>query len=352
MKKKPEIDAIIFSPPYADLNRTSSSKKRPNPTADARGRRIIGKEYSEDPYNIGNLPYFSLSNNQEGQVVNCKKRDKARGSVKIAFPEYKLVPVHLIKPNDFNPNEMPEEIYEALVEDLKLNGPGYIDPIHLRPIRGSTPFEIIDGYYRWKAVQDAGFKQIRALIHEITLDEAKAINYRKNRERGRFNPLKEAELFKSDWIKFGGKLTQQQMAKKYGVSQSYVSEVLSVFKLVDKNPEAKPLIERSIISTQHVGPILSVKDPEKRKQLILKIGCDRLSVHGTEAIAKRLAEEETSKQKQAEPKLCDLEEILTELLRSINPLKSETLDCKECEIFDQCKEAKPKILALGKILVR
>jgi len=52
-------DNILFSPPYAETNQMP--RDNPDSTADKQGRGNIGKQYSENERNIGNLPYGKVS---------------------------------------------------------------------------------------------------------------------------------------------------------------------------------------------------------------------------------------------------------------------------------------------------
>lgn len=57
--KHGQIDKIVTSPPYAEINQMP--RDNPDPTADRQGRGNIGKQYSENDHNIGNLPYGEIS---------------------------------------------------------------------------------------------------------------------------------------------------------------------------------------------------------------------------------------------------------------------------------------------------
>lgn len=50
-----KINSVIFSPPFADINKQNRDK--PDSTADKLGREHIGKKYSKDKENIGNMKY-------------------------------------------------------------------------------------------------------------------------------------------------------------------------------------------------------------------------------------------------------------------------------------------------------
>lgn len=146
-----------------------------------------------------------------------------------------------IEHNRFNPNVMSAEEFENLKADMKEAGPNHdvINEIIVSPknVFYSDPklpgdvFVIVDGAHRYDSAHEIGWKTIPYEPRDITEAEAKAINYRKNKERGNIDPLKEAELFKSE---LDAGLTQEAVAKKYNVSRSHVANRLSLLKLDEK----------------------------------------------------------------------------------------------------------------------
>lgn len=51
--------------------------------------------------------------------------------------------------------------------------------------------------------------------------------------------------------------------------------------------------------------------------------------------------------KPQEPKLCELEEYLTDLLRVVTVKKDQMLNCDTCEMKEECATIKPKLLLFG-----
>jgi ParB/RepB/Spo0J family partition protein len=186
------------------------------------------------------------------------------------------IPVKNIHPNKYNPNAMTEEQDAQLLEDMRLHGPNAIAPLDVRtdlahdgfphPIE-EVQFEIIDGEHRWNHAVALGWEKIRCVVKDMTLAEAKAANYRKNRERGTVDPFKEAELFKSESDEG---LTQEQIAKKYGVDRSQVSKRISLLNIT---PEIRERVRNVTgVTTSHFEPIatmspeLQIQLPEKLKE--------------------------------------------------------------------------------------
>ncbi len=76
-------DKIVTSPPYAEVNQ--APRDNPDPTADKSARANIGKAYSDNPSNIGNLPYgdidkciFSPPFKEQMQDTNWMRENQPR----------------------------------------------------------------------------------------------------------------------------------------------------------------------------------------------------------------------------------------------------------------------------------
>jgi len=181
------------------------------------------------------------------------------------------IAVDKIEANRWNPNVMQKEEYDALKQDMHVHGVNGVDPVLVSPKpsflgMGATTFEgfyvIVDGEHRWRAAGELSWKEILCEVREISEDEAKALCYRRNRERGTIDPFKEAALFKTELPK----LTQAKIAGKYGVDQSTVSQRLSLLKLDEKVLAVVKTIPRGIITASHFEP-LAMLEPEDQKSL-------------------------------------------------------------------------------------
>lgn len=156
--------------------------------------------------------------------------------------ERKNVNVDQIEKNTFNPNVMSQEDFESLKQGMKVTGPKHvlaIDRLIISPknVFYNDPkaepeiFVIVDGEHRWTAAKELGWDSVPCEILDIGEELARAMNYRRNRERGSLDPLKEAQLFK---LEVDAGLTQQSIGLKYNVSQQYVGARLGLIKLGTK----------------------------------------------------------------------------------------------------------------------
>ena len=108
--------------------------------------------------------------------------------------EYRLLPVGMLVPNDWNPNEMDIEDYEKARESIRQFG--FVDPITVRELP-DTMFQIIDGENRWNAAKDEGLNDVPCVVVDVGDEDAEQLTIVLNELRGRPNPAKLAALVKS-----------------------------------------------------------------------------------------------------------------------------------------------------------
>jgi ParB/RepB/Spo0J family partition protein len=189
-----------------------------------------------------------------------------------------MISIDKIEPNKWNPNVMGPIEYEALKQDMHVHGARGIDPILVSPykayyqiteVKVTDKFIIVDGEHRWKAAGELHWKEVYCTIGDITEEDAKALCYRRNRERGNIDPFKEALLFKSD---LDQNMTQAKVAGKYGVEQGTVSHRLSLLKLDPTIIEKVQSMPRGIITPSHLEPIatLELKDQKILGESLLR----------------------------------------------------------------------------------
>lgn len=119
------------------------------------------------------------------------------------------VPLHLVAPNPWNPNEQTPRQYEAERESLIVHG--FILPVILRPDpEQEGRYQIVDGEHRYNAMHefkneapDKMHPQLRDLVERhaipaVVLDlddaQAKKLTLTLNETRGQANVAKRAEL--------------------------------------------------------------------------------------------------------------------------------------------------------------
>lgn len=105
------------------------------------------------------------------------------------------LPIDDIEPNPWNPNEMDDETFNRLADELE--EVGFIDPIQVVPWEGK--YRILGGEHRWRAAKILGYENVPAVIlmDERWQDEdlQKFVTVRLNALHGKVNPMKFMELY-------------------------------------------------------------------------------------------------------------------------------------------------------------
>lgn len=185
-------------------------------------------------------------------------------------PLIQNVNIDYIIPNRFQPRlTFDEKSLNELASSIKEHG--IIQPLVLR--RLGDKYEIIAGERRYKAAQLAGLTEVPAIISNIDDNKSAEIALVENVQRRNLNSLEEAKSYKKILDKEG--LTQEELAKKIGVSQSTIANKL---RLLNLTSEAQDALMNDKISERHARSLLSVTDPEKQKALLNKVISERLTV--------------------------------------------------------------------------
>ena len=178
-----------------------------------------------------------------------------------------------ILPNRFQPRiKFDEKAILELSESIREHG--VIQPIIVRKI--GDKYEIIAGERRYKASVMSGKTNIPAIIVDLNDKDSSEIALIENVQRQDLTPIEEAISYRK--IFDMGYMTQEELAKKLGVSQSTIANKLRLLNLDDEVQDA--LLE-SKISERHARALLKLKSPDQKKML-KKIIDERLTVRKTD----------------------------------------------------------------------
>lgn len=170
------------------------------------------------------------------------------------------LPVKNIAANTYQPrSEFDETALQELTESVLLHG--VLQPIMVRPSGGGS-YELIAGERRFRAAQAAGLTQIPAVIREMTDEELLTVALIENIQREDLNAMEAARGYKQLLDQFG--LTQAELSRQIGKSQSTVAYALSLLRL---SSEMQDSIASGKLSMEHGKVLLSVASPEKRRSL-------------------------------------------------------------------------------------
>ena len=180
------------------------------------------------------------------------------------------VPVEDIIPNRFQPRL---SFDDTSLNDLALSIKQHdiIQPLVLR--RKNDKYEIIAGERRFKAAKLAGLASVPAVISNLDDNASSDVAIVENIQRKDLTAIEEAKSFQALLDK--GYMTQDELARKMGLSQSAISNKLRLLTL-DESVQEAILSEK--ISERHARTLLKVPSHEKQKELLNKIINERLTV--------------------------------------------------------------------------
>lgn len=203
--------------------------------------------------------------------------DLEKNIVKTATPaDIVKLPIEEIRPNPYQPRKtFNEEALKELASSLKEHG--VIEPIIVkRSIKG---YEIVAGERRTRAAKLAGMKKIPAIIRDFNDEQMMEIALIENIQRENLNPIEEAKAY--DMIIKTNDLTQEEVAKKFGKSRSYITNILGLISL----PEfVQDQIAKKTISMSHARAISKLSSSVMQIDLTKRIIDENLSVRDLEKI--------------------------------------------------------------------
>ena len=255
-------------------------------------------------------------------------------------PLIQNVNIDYIIPNRFQPRlTFDEKSLNELASSIKEHG--IIQPLVLR--RLGDKYEIIAGERRYKAAQLAGLTEVPAIISNIDDNKSAEIALVENVQRRNLNSLEEAKSYKKILDKEG--LTQDELAKKIGVSQSTIANKL---RLLNLTSEAQDALMNDKISERHARSLLSVSDPEKQKALLNKVISERLTVRQLDDEIKKESNPSSESTLNHVPSYDELGDVGTPVEESPVTNESENIfnSSNNRFNFEPAKEDKPETLNL------
>jgi len=157
--------------------------------------------------------------------------------------QLQTISIDRLRPGKYQPRTKMDA--ESLAElALSIREQGVMQPILVRPVDGGR-FEIVAGERRWRAAQQAGLREIPALVKNVPDQSALAVALIENIQREDLNPLEEAKGLQRLIDEFG--LTHDTAAKAVGRSRSAVSNLLRL------NALAPPVQEYLLAGALEMG---------------------------------------------------------------------------------------------------
>ena len=193
--------------------------------------------------------------------------------------EVKAIDVDKIQMNPYQPRHyFNESSIDELAKSIQENG--LIQPISVRPKHDG--YEVVVGERRLRAIQKLGYPTIEAYV--VDEQEAGMMNKAliENVQREDLSPIEEARAYAK--ILQYQKITQQELSKQIGKSQSTIANKL---RLLNLNDSVQDALSSKAITERHARALLALND-EEQDQLLKQILEKDLTVEQTERKANHL----------------------------------------------------------------
>lgn len=187
--------------------------------------------------------------------------------------------IDLIIPNRFQPRlSFDEKALNELAESIKQHG--IIQPLIVRQL--ADKYEIIAGERRYKAATLAGLSTVPVIVTNLSDAKSAEVALVENIQRKNLSSIEEALSYKRKIDK--DNLTQEQLAKLLGLSQSTVANRL---RLLNLSNEVQDALLKEKISERHARSLLQISDKNKQNELLNRIITERLTVRQLDEIIKK-----------------------------------------------------------------
>ena len=241
--------------------------------------------------------------------------------------EVKYLYLDDIIPNRFQPREnFDEQALKELAVSIKEHG--VIQPIVVRQI--GEKYEIIAGERRYKASTMAGLTKIPAIIKNLDDKESSKVALIENLQRRDLTPIEEARTYQK--ILELDALTQEELAKTMGKSQSAVANKLRLLSLTD---EVQDALLHEQISERHARALLKLPSEEYQVAILEKVIKQELNVKRTEQLVEQMlvdiTKEEMIKHKanqKVKTYIRDMRLVTNTITEAVNLIQKAGIDAK------------------------
>ena len=238
-----------------------------------------------------------------------------------------------IYPNQDQPRRVfDEEKIKILSESIK--NYGVLQPIVLKP-DDKGKYMIIAGERRYRASKLARKSDIPAVIKDIPMKDIMEIALIEKLQREELNPIEEALAYRSLIKNY--EVTQEEISEAVGKSRPHITNTLRLLNLPQKIMD---MIDQGQITAGHGKALLRVNDENLQLELANKVIAEELSVRATEALAKKICEdnikEVPKKSKEKDVFIVDVEEKLRNIFGTkVNISKGKKKGKIEIEYYNE-----------------
>ncbi len=236
----------------------------------------------------------------------------------IFYAEIYDIPTELIKSNPNSTRTYFDSMkMNELVHTVKLYG--IIQPVMVR--RSGDVYELISGERRVRAANLAGLDMVPAVIVDADDEKSAIMTLLENLQRDDLCFFEIAESYKN-LIRNQG-LTQQELAKKIGMSTSTVSNKIRLLRLPLK---VRRLVRDYNLSERHARALLAIGDEEIQMSVVRRIHKEHLTAADSEKLIEALITRRTEKLGNKDTKHSDLRLFSKTVTTAVEKAKENGID--------------------------
>lgn len=232
-----------------------------------------------------------------------------------------MIPVEEIVANKNQPRKIfLEDELESLAQSIEELG--ILQPLTVRKMDKS--WELIAGERRLRASQIAGLSTVPCFVLQATDKTSSLMALVENIQRKDLDCFEEAEAIANMISQYG--LSQEEVAKKIGKSQSAVANMLRLLRLAD---EVVIRLREGGCTQRHARALLKIPESTIQLEIVEKIIENSLNVSQTEALVEFYLDPPQEKKK--EKKLIILRDVrlfLNTVNRSLDVMRTAGVDAK------------------------
>ena len=231
-----------------------------------------------------------------------------------------FLPVEDISPNPDQPRRV---FSQPELEELaaSIRALGVLQPLTVRRREGQ--WELVAGERRLRAAKLAGLSQVPCLPVQVDSQSSSLLALVENVQRRDLDFWEEALALRQILDTYH--LSQEELARRVGRSQSAVANKLRLLKLPD---EALALLRAHGATERHARALLRLDSPERQLEAAEQVAARGLTVAQTEALVEQLLGDSPRRRKKPTFILKDVRLFLNTLSRSLELVRSAGVDAR------------------------
>ena len=229
-----------------------------------------------------------------------------------------FLPVEDISPNPDQPRRV---FSQPELEELaaSIRALGVLQPLTVRRREGQ--WELVAGERRLRAAKLAGLSQVPCLSVQVDSQSSSLLALVENVQRRDLDFWEEALALRQILDTYH--LSQEELARRVGRSQSAVANKLRLLKLPD---EALALLRAHGATERHARALLRLDSPERQLEAAEQVTARGFTVAQTEALVEQLLGDSPRRRKKPTFILKDVRLFLNTLSRSLELVRSAGVD--------------------------